>query len=505
MEKPITYELYVRKSQEPDDRQVLSIPAQLKECRTKFADLNIARETEESFSAKSPGRKLFSDMIKRVEEGKVQGLIAWHPDRLARNSVDSGQIIHLLDTGKLKDLKFASYTFENTPEGKWMLAIVMSQAKYFVDKLSKDVKRGNRQKYESGGITWKAPQGYVNNKAEHSIEPDPERYLLVEKMWRMLLSGSFDAMQILRIANEDWKYLTRKTKKEGGKPLTASLIYKMFNNPLYYGINIRPDGTEYKCGHVPMITPEEFWRAQSILGRKGKRRPQKHDFSFTGLIRCAECGCSFTAYNREKTTLTGVTRVYAYYRCSKKRGPCSQSPLTDKDLDSQIDQLLSRVEIPDAFIDWAMKYLRHENQREQKDVIAVLESQQRQLASLHKKLGNLVDMRASGIIDDLEFAEHRKRISSEKASLEELLDATTHRAEKWIELAEHAFEFASRCRESFKRGTNAEKRQILVTICGSNLHIRDKKLELQPVGLYKVLAERTEAQSWQGYEESNLG
>jgi len=44
-------------------------------------------------------------------------------DRLARNSIDGGKIIYLLDTGKLLDLKFPTFWFENTPQGKFMLSI----------------------------------------------------------------------------------------------------------------------------------------------------------------------------------------------------------------------------------------------------------------------------------------------------------------------------------------------------------------------------------------------
>src|ERR1700682_5692764 len=73
--------------------------------------------------------------------GEEDGITAWHPARLARNSVDGGRVIYLLDSGKLKDLKFATYTFENTPQGKFMLQIVFANSKYYVDSLSENVKR----------------------------------------------------------------------------------------------------------------------------------------------------------------------------------------------------------------------------------------------------------------------------------------------------------------------------------------------------------------------------
>ena len=92
--------------------------------------------------------------------------MAWHPDRLARNALDGGQIIHLLDKGKLADLRFPTYTFENTSQGKFMLAIMFGQSKYYVDSLIENVRRGNRTKREKGWLPGLAPTGYLNTR-EH--------------------------------------------------------------------------------------------------------------------------------------------------------------------------------------------------------------------------------------------------------------------------------------------------------------------------------------------------
>ncbi len=67
-------------------------------------------------------------MLERIKAGEAQGIIAWHPDRLARNSMDGGQVIFLLDQGRLQDLKFCSYSFENLPQGKFMLGIMFSNS-----------------------------------------------------------------------------------------------------------------------------------------------------------------------------------------------------------------------------------------------------------------------------------------------------------------------------------------------------------------------------------------
>ena len=92
----------------------------------------------------------------------TNGFMAWNPDRLARNSVDGGRIIYLLDIGKLKALKCPTFWFEDTPQGK-LLNMAFGQSKYYVDALSENVRRGMRQKLRRGEFPGKPPVGYLNH------------------------------------------------------------------------------------------------------------------------------------------------------------------------------------------------------------------------------------------------------------------------------------------------------------------------------------------------------
>ena len=154
--------LYARKSTDVEDKQVRSIEDQIAELRAfaKNENLEISDVFIEKQSAKIPGRPIFGEMISRIEKGEAQGILAWHPDRLARNSVDGGKIIYLVDCGHLQFLKFPTFWFENTSQGKFMLNIAFGQSKYYVDNLSENTKRGLRQKVKRGEYPGFAPIGY---------------------------------------------------------------------------------------------------------------------------------------------------------------------------------------------------------------------------------------------------------------------------------------------------------------------------------------------------------
>ncbi|MBI3359265.1 MAG: recombinase family protein, partial [Nitrospirae bacterium] len=111
--------LYARKSTDEPDRQILSIEAQIDELK-EFAtqeQLEIVETFVESQTAKEPGRPIFNNMPSLIKKGKASGILAWHPDRLARNSIDGGRIIYLYDLGKIKELKFPTFWFDATPQG----------------------------------------------------------------------------------------------------------------------------------------------------------------------------------------------------------------------------------------------------------------------------------------------------------------------------------------------------------------------------------------------------
>jgi DNA invertase Pin-like site-specific DNA recombinase len=207
------YIAYCRKSTDEPDRQILSIEAQVAELE-EFAErenLKIISFISESKTAKEPGREKFAEVLQFIEDGKADGILSWHPDRLARNSIDGGKIIYLLDTGSLKDLKFPTFWFDNTPQGKFMLNIAFGQSKYYVDNLSENVKRGNRQKLRRGELPGKAPFGYLNDKSTKTILVDKKRAKFVQKAFQLFSTGGYGYTDIRKFFIENKIFNTTGT------------------------------------------------------------------------------------------------------------------------------------------------------------------------------------------------------------------------------------------------------------------------------------------------------
>ena len=476
----IKYFLYVRKSSESEDRQVASIDSQISEL-TKVAkrdNIKITNIFSESQSAKAPGRHQFNDMIQRISQGEAQGILCWKLDRLARNPIDGGEIMWLLQENTIKNIKTYDRDYYPT-DNILMMSVEFGMANQFIRDLSQNTKRGLRAKSERGWYPTCSTLGYTYNpikgKGEKEIIKDHDRFDLVRKIFNLMLTGCYTPSKILEIATNEWGL---RNKKEG--KISRSTIYRILTDPFYYGQFEYPKGSGnwYKGKHEPMITVEEFDKIQNLLGRIGKPRPRTHDFPFTGMIRCGECGAMITAEEKIKNQKNGNTHRYVYYHCTKRKNPdCSQKFIEQKELDKQIIEILSRIKIPTEFHLWAMKWIQIENQKEGKTRNQIVANHQTNYQKCLKKIDNLISMRSAGYITEEEFLRNKSELNQEKIKIEELLADTGDRVNKQLERAEEAFSFAEKAKDMFENGSILEKKEILATL-GSDFILKDQKLSI---------------------------
>jgi len=486
----IKYFLYARKSSESEDRQVQSIDDQMTRLKRIAEDLNlhIVKIYTEAKSAKKPNnRPIFEEMIERIEKGDASGILCWQINRLSRNPIDSGKLSWLLQQGTLKSIQTIDRQY--LPEDNVLLFSVESGvANQYILDLSKNTKRGLQSKLEKGWQNGIAPLGYLNDKENKIIITDPERFSLVRKMWDLMLTGNYTAPKILEKANEEWGFRTRKFKRIGGNPLSRSGIYKILTNQFYAGI-IEVNGQQYEGQHEKMITLEEYDRVQMLLGREGKPRPKMYTFAFTGAIRCGVCGCLYTAETKRKhIKSTGQIKEYTYYHCTRKtmKVKCDQKKcISVEDLELAIENEIEKYTILPEFLEWALEGLNKKNDTEIEDRTKVYEMQHKNLVTLQKELDELTKMRYRQLIDDEAFIKEKNELQTKIAQSKDNLRNTETRAEKWLELTEKTFNFATYARTAFLKANEMGKaglelkKEILLAI-GKTPIMRDGKLTIEP-------------------------
>jgi len=475
----INYDLYSRKSSESEERQVLSISAQVDEMTHLANQTNrhVSNIRPESKSAKHEGiRPVFNQLLKDLEGGVIQGIMAWHPNRLSRNAMDSARLVDLFDRGKLKEIVTPGQTFRNTPSDKFFFMFQCTQAKMENDQKGVDVSRGLKKKAHMGSFPAGClPEGYDHekgrNKGDSRIISRPELKLL-KRAVQSMLTGKYNPLQIRDMLNNEWGFRSRK-----GKPLSRSGMYGFFRKTFYYG-DFLWNGELCHGTHEKIMTPEEFDKIQFILGKHGKPRSKEHILTFAGgLLRCGECGFGITGEEKIKRQKNGNVHRYIYYHCTKKSEAhkCRQGSIEHKEVIKQINKAIDSIQIPPEFHEFAMKWFRKENEKQFKVINESVDSQEIAYKACIKRLENLAYMRSSGEITPQEYVPLKTKELELKGQLEASRGSTSKNIQHWVETGDQMLTFIENVREKFRIGSYEVKRGILSTL-GSDLILKDKKV-----------------------------
>ncbi len=298
LQAKVKYVLYARKSTESDEKQALSIESQVKEMLA-IADrdgLQVVDIRRESHSAKESGqRPVFKELLEDVRRGRYTGILTWAPDRLSRNAGDLGSVVDLMDENKLVEIRTYGQHFKNSPNEKFLLMILCSQAKLENDNKSINVKRGLRTRCEMGLRPGPAVLGYLNEKRvdkKCEVVIDQERAPIIRKMFEKVAYEKWSGRKIYHWLKFDLNFKT----PNGNKGLALGNIYLILENPFYYGVFEYPkkSGNFYNGRHEPIITKELFDLVQSQT-KNQFIRGEKKEFAFTKLMTCGLCGSGITA------------------------------------------------------------------------------------------------------------------------------------------------------------------------------------------------------------------
>ena len=490
--------LYARKSTDIEDKQVLSIEAQITELRAfgKQNNLDIVEEFIEKQSAKIPGRPIFGEMLKRIEKGEANGILTWHPDRLARNSVDGGKIIYLIDCGRITTLKFPTFWFEPTPQGKFMLNIAFGQSKYYIDSLSENVRRGLRQKVRQGEYPGPAPIGYINDSRTKTVVVDRKKARIIKRTFELYAKNNSCFEDIANFLAQNG------ILRRSGKVWHKDRVKYLLSNPFYYG-HFRYAKEVYEGKHEPIIAKKLFDEVQEVLKQRGRPR-HKTEIEpqiFCGLLKCDTCGMMITGEYRVKKQKNGNVHDYIYYHCTKKNKAikCPEPCIRQEELEKQISSLLQKVSLR---TDWAEKL----NARMEKDktksvqsVSAFVQESENKIKIFNTKLQRLLDGYLEQDIEREIYRQEKAKLLSEKKSLEEKIVRFEQKQNDWLEPMARWINYAQNIEKIARDSNLLEKKVAVKEIFGSNLRLASRAVRGEPQNQWaalcaaqKMVAEKSE-------------
>lgn len=356
----LKYCLYARKSTESDERQALSIDSQVKEMLqiAERENLEIIDIRRESKSAKDSGnRPVFKELIRDISEERFNAILTWAPDRLSRNAGDLGSLVDMMDAKKLLGIRTFGQTFSNSPNEKFLLMILCSQAKLENDNRGINVKRGLRTRCEMGLWPTCPPTGYFKEKlVDHKGECliDPERGPVIRQMFEKVAYEKWSGRKIYHWLKFDLNFRTHLGKKH----LSLGNIYRLLENTFYYGPFEYPRGSGnwYQGKHEPIITKELFDLVQDQMKNSQLVRKENIEFAFTKIMKCGLCDSGISATEKFKKLKNGDTNRHVYYGCTKAKDKyCKSGYISEEDLIKQLKGLVDSINLKDLNIERQIK------------------------------------------------------------------------------------------------------------------------------------------------------
>ena len=357
------------------------------------------------FSGGNMNRPALQQLIRDVENKKVNAVLVYKLDRLSRSQKDTLTIIE--DKFLKNDVDFISLN-ENfdtsTPFGKAMIGILSVFAQLEKDQITERFTMGrigrSKAGYYHGGST--APTGY--DYKDGLLVVNPITAPQVREVYRDFLAGkSINAIQ------------KQMHQKYGGWG-SASLVLNVLRNSVYIG-KVKFKKTEYQGIHESIISEEEYNQVQEYL-KSDKRSdfktytktPFKAKFMLTSLIFCQRCGARFAA---EHGNYTCYSRSKGDKRKIKDPN-CKNDKWKINELDELILDEIHLLSTSQQKIDELIKNKKHDKPIDEKYLLS-------QISDIDQQIKRVLDLYQIGTISMESISERLKELESKKDMLQNQL------------------------------------------------------------------------------------
>lgn len=360
---------------------------------------------DRGISGKSMNRPELHRMLNDAKNGKLDCVMVYKTNRLARNTSDLLTIVEELHRQNVEFFSLSERMEVKNSTGKLMLQILASFSEFERNTILENIYTGQRQRALEGYYQGNLPLGYNNI-------PDNKKELMINQHEANIVKYIFESYAkghgYRKIANalNHKGYVTKK-----GNPFSISAVTYILSNPFYIGkiqfakykdwndkrrkgLNDKPVIAEGK--HTPIIS-QSLWDKVQARKKQVSKKPQVHGKGtnlLTGIIACPQCSASMSASITVNTLKDGTKKRIRYYSCSNFRNKgskvCSANSVRADVIEKYVmDQILEIVKSDKVL----KQVVERVNQENQVDVAALnhdIAYKQQQFDEINAKLKNLI-------------------------------------------------------------------------------------------------------------------
>lgn len=280
----------------------------------------------------------YEKLCRALEEGRIQGVVAWHADRLHRRPIELEAFIDLCDRKAIEVRTVRSGDIDlSTASGKMVARMLGAAARHEVEHSIERQKRAKKQAAVDGKFRGgRRAFGYEAN----GMTTRPLEAAAIRKAAEAILSG----VSLSQVAR-DWNTQGLRTSY-GGNTFNSREVRKILLRPRNAGIVLH-EGKRVGTGEWESILDQDTFAAlEALLNDPSRARhiafERKHQGS--GVYVCGKCGATMHSAAHNKAKGGGWRPVYV----------CSASRHLGRDIehvDRYIDELvIGRLSKPDAAI-----------------------------------------------------------------------------------------------------------------------------------------------------------
>ena len=360
---------------------------------------------DRGISGKSMNRPELQRMLNDAKNGKLDCVMVYKTNRLARNTSDLLTIVEELHRQNVEFFSLSERMEVKNSTGKLMLQILASFSEFERNTILENIYTGQHQRALEGYYQGNLPLGYNNI-------PDNKKELMINQHEANIVKYIFDSYakghgyrKIVNALNHKG-YVTKK-----GNPFSISAVTYILSNPFYIGkiqfakykdwndkrrkgLNDKPVIAEGK--HAPIIG-KDLWDKVQARKKQVSEKPQVHGKGtnlLTGIIHCPQCGAPMAASNTTNTLKDGTKKRIRYYSCSNFRNKgskvCSANSVRAEVIEKYVmDQILEIVKSDKVL----KQVVERVNQDSQIDMAALnhdIAYKQQQFDEINIKLKNLI-------------------------------------------------------------------------------------------------------------------